>query len=236
MVPSVQGEHESRAALATEPCQHCAVVLMALSALQHLSPAIFWIILYLLFPERPTYPSLCQQHGLCRQAPLLSYGHTASPALHSKSSSWLVLLFFGVKLKQAIKEKLCCPIYTNQWSDLASIAELTKLWDKIQRWKMFGLHHHPAEPSPLPAAFQPHSSFLSKDSRSWRRREEGKVEWEANSGDTWGCERPGDLPEHWLGNQPKEQSENETARRGNCTYGLGSSVYHLQYYHRERIM
>lgn len=25
---------------------------------------------------------------------------------------------FGVKLKQAIKEKLSCPIYTNQWRDL----------------------------------------------------------------------------------------------------------------------
>lgn len=44
---------------------------------------------------------------------------------------------------------------------------------------------------------------------------------------------PGDLPEDWLGNQPKEQCKNETARRGNCTYGLGSAAHCLQYYHKE---
>lgn len=44
---------------------------------------------------------------------------------------------------------------------------------------------------------------------------------------------PGDFPKGWLGNQPREQSENETARRGNCMHGLGSAAYLLQYYHRE---
>lgn len=101
---------------------------------------------------------------------------------------------------------------------------------------MFGLQHISAETPPLCPwkGVQPHNRFLSKGSMSWKWNGESKAEWEPTMHMHGAVRDPGDLPDDWFGNQPKEQLGSGAARRGNWIYRPGSAAYHLQYYHSGR--
>lgn len=115
----------------------------------------------------------------------------ASPALHSKSSSWLILLLlFWSWAKAGCKGKALLPYIHNEvtWH-LSSIAGLTKIWGKIQSEKCLGSIITLLKPYHSPLPFSPTAAFWAKTAEAGGRGRRVK-EWEAHSRETWGCERP----------------------------------------------
>lgn len=179
-----------REALASDPCQHCAVtaIPMALTALQCLCTSHFLDNPVSIVPWTSQL-SLCWQHSLCRQAPLLNDG-CSHPLCSARAVHGLFCFYSsGVKLKQPIKQKLCCPIYTNQWSGLhpsqdspnsEAISKVKNVWAASSPcWTLT---------TPLLAS-SPTSAFWAKTAEAGGRGRRVKQSGKPTVGTTWGCER-----------------------------------------------
>lgn len=154
MVPSVQGDLVSRAALASEPCQHCAIAAlpMALTALQRLCTSHFLgnPVSVVPWTSQPPIPLPAAQ--LVQTSPPAGWWTQPSLLCTARGVHGLFCSYsFAVKLKQAVKEKKIFVALYTQTSEVTCIYRRTNQnLRQDPKWKMFGLHHIPAEPQPLP--------------------------------------------------------------------------------------